>query len=230
MDGQGQGTILDDLEQAKISIDDVTVVEGNNGTTNAVFTVTLLEPNGRPISVGFATANGTAEGTADAGLSPDYGTTSGVLTFAPGETTKTITVAVLGDTDGFGPESDETFLVNLFGASPFLATITDGQGQGTILNDDEALSINDATVLEANNGTTTAVFTATLTGIVGGQTVTVDYVTADGTATAGSDYVESSGVLTFGPGVTTQTIAVTVNGDIAPGTKRDLLCHPEQHA
>src|SRR6185436_959650 len=88
----------------------------------------------------------------------------------------------------------------------------------TIVNDDfapSALSINNVGVTEANTGTTTATFTVTLTP-ASTQSVTVAYATADGTATtANSDYVTKSGTLTFAAGVTTQTIAVTINGDTA---------------
>jgi subtilisin family serine protease/subtilisin-like proprotein convertase family protein len=74
------------------------------------------------------------------------------------------------------------------------------------------LFLNDVTVSEGDSGTTTAVFTVTLTP-AGSETVTVDYLTTDGTAAAGSDYQAGSGTVTFSPGVTTQTITVTVNGD-----------------
>ena len=75
-----------------------------------------------------------------------------------------------------------------------------------------ALSINDVTVSEGNAGTSTGTFTVTLSAAAA-SAVTVNYATADGTATAGSDYVASSGTLTFSAGQTTKTIAVTINGD-----------------
>jgi uncharacterized Zn-binding protein involved in type VI secretion len=186
-----------------ISINDVTVTEGNTGTTPAVFTVTLSAASSQTVTVNYATANST--GTAGS----DYTATSGTLTFAPGITSQTITVAVLGDTRN---EANETFFVNL--STPSNATIADGQGQGTILNDDAlpALSINNVTVTEGNTGTTPAVFTVTLSA-VSSQTVTVNYATANSTATAGSDYTATSGTLTFAPGITSQTITVAVLGD-----------------
>ncbi len=106
------------------------------------------------------------------------------LTFTPGQTSKTVTVLVNGDTTN---EANETFFVNLSGAAN--ANITDGQGQGTILNDDgaPALSISDVSVTEGNSGTVNAAFTVSLSP-ASGQTVTVNYATANGTATAGSDY------------------------------------------
>jgi hypothetical protein len=75
-----------------------------------------------------------------------------------------------------------------------------------------SLMINSASVTEGNSGTTPATFTVTLAP-ASAQTVTVAYATANGTATAGSDYAAKSGTLTFAAGVTMQTISVTVNGD-----------------
>ena len=68
------------------------------------------------------------------------------------------------------------------------------------------------TVTEGNSGTTTAAFTVTLSA-ASPQTVTVNYATANGTATAGSDYVAQTGTLSFTAGQTSKTISVTVNGD-----------------
>lgn len=187
-----------------LSINDVTITEGNTGTTLAVFTVSLSAASNQTVTVNYATAQGTA--TADS----DYTTTSGTLTFAPGITSRTLSVTVLGDTRS---EGDETFFVNL--SSPSNATIADGQGLGTIRNDDTlpTLSINNVTVTEGNTGTTAAVFTVTLSA-VSGQTVTVNYATANGTATSqGNDYTAAAGTLTFAPGVTSRTITVNVIGD-----------------
>ncbi len=113
--------------QPTLSINDVSAAEGNSGTTNFVFTVTLSAASNLPVNVDYATANGTAT-VADndyqaVALSP--------LTFNPGEVTKTITVLVNGD-QKFEP--DETFFVNLTNAAN--ATISRSQGVGTILNDD----------------------------------------------------------------------------------------------
>jgi Calx-beta domain len=188
---------------ASLSINNITVTEGNTGTTPAVFTVTLSTASNQTVTVNYATADGTAT------AGSDYSATAGTLTFTPGTTSQTITVAVLGDTR---TEANETFFVNL--STPSNATIADGRGQGTILNDDAlpALSINNVTVTEGNTGTTPAVFTVTLSA-ASGQTVTVNYATADGKATAGSDYTATAGTLTFTPGATSQTITVAVLGD-----------------
>ena len=204
--GQGIGTILnDDGAQPTLGITDVSVTEGNSGTTNATFTVSLSGPSGQTATVDYATADGTATAV---GANPDYVATSGMVTFLPGETTKIITVLVIGD---LLVEPNETFVVNL--SNPVNTTLAKAQGLGTILNDDVTISINDVTVAEGNSGTTNAVFTVSLSAPTT-QMVTVDFATADGTATAGSDYVPSSGTLTFNPGETTKTLTVLVNGDV----------------
>jgi hypothetical protein len=110
---------------ATLAISDGAVFEGDHGTVNAVFTVTLSEPATAKVTVNYGTADGTAQ------ASQDYDAATGTLTFAPGETSKTITIAVKGDQS---VEANETFFVNLSGASN--ADIGDGQGLGTILNDD----------------------------------------------------------------------------------------------
>ena len=109
-----------------LSINDVSVLEGNNNnTTAATFTVSLSQATTGSVLVNFMTANGSAI------AGDDYTFASGTLKFNPGETTKTITVAVKGDKKR---ESDETFRVNLSGADG--ATISDTQGSGIIRNDD----------------------------------------------------------------------------------------------
>jgi hypothetical protein len=193
-----------------ISINDVTVAEGNSGTTDATFTVTLSAASASAVTVKYDTADGTAT------AGSDYQAATGTLTFTPGQTTQTITVKVNGDT---AAESNETFAVNL--SNPTNATIADGQGLGTITNDDQppsgsqpSISINDVTVQEGNTGTTNAIFTVTLSA-VSSSTVSINFATADISATAGTDYQSTSGNLTFAPGETSKTITVTVIGDTA---------------
>lgn len=205
----GTATITnDDSGLPTLSVTDVSVTEGNFGTVPATFTVTLSAASASTVSVAYATANGTA-------LSPgDYQAANGTLSFAPGVTTQQVTVLVNGD---FVSEAAETFLLDL--SAPVNAVIADAQGVGTILDDDStpSLTINDVSVLEGAAGTVTAVFTLSLSG-PSGLTVTVNAATANGTATTatgvgGSDYVATSATVTFAPGTTTRTFAVTVNGD-----------------
>jgi len=199
-----------------LSIDNVTVTEGDAGTTDAVFTVSLSPASDQPVSVDFATADNTATAGAD------YQSNSGSLSFPAGTTSQNITVQVNGDT---ADESDETFWVNL--SNPSNAIIADGQGAGTITNDDTAsalpsLSINNVTVTEGDAGTVNAVFTVSLSP-ASDQPVSVDFATADNTATAGADYQANNGSLSFPAGTTTQNITVQVNGDTADESNETFL-------
>ncbi|HYR75689.1 MAG TPA: Calx-beta domain-containing protein [Pyrinomonadaceae bacterium] len=203
LDGSGLGTITNDDTEPAISIGDKTQTEGNAGTSNFDFAVTLSNPSAQTVTVHYTTVDGTATQPSD------YTTTSGTLTFAPGETNKTVSVSVNGDTTF---EADETFTVTL--DTPTNATILDGSGLGTITNDDTqpSFSIDDVTHNEGNSGTTSYVFTVTKNG-ASDISATVHFATVDGTATQPSDYASNSGTLTFAGGVTTQTITVLVNGD-----------------
>jgi subtilisin-like proprotein convertase family protein len=116
----------------RLSIGDVTVTEGNTGTVPATFTVTLSATSAATVTVNYATANGTA-------VAPgDYAPATGTLVFSPGETTKTFTVDVAGDTL---EESAETFFINLTSPSSG-ALIGDGQGVGNILDNDSPPVVN----------------------------------------------------------------------------------------
>jgi hypothetical protein len=201
------GTILND-DLPALSIDDVTLAEGNAGTSNATFTVSLSVPAG-PGGVSFDIA--TANGTATAGVDYVANSLTG-QTIAAASSTYTFTVLVNGDALN---EPNETFFVNVTNVTG--AVVADGQGLGTITNDDPlpSLSINNASVIEGNAGTVNAVFTVTL-GAASGQAVSVNYATADGTAVAPGDYIAASGTLNFTPGQLTQTVTVVVNGDITP--------------
>ncbi len=109
------------------SINDVSVTEGNSGTVNAVFTVTRSGDVSRAVAVDYATANGTAVAPGDYLAIPTT-----LLSFAAGQTSRTVTVVVNGDTL---KEANETFFVNLTNATGG-AVISDNQGVGTIVNDD----------------------------------------------------------------------------------------------
>ena len=207
-------TINDDDAAPSISINDASVTEGNSGTTNAVFTVTLSAASNLTVNVDFATANGTAT-TAGS----DYQSNNGTLTFAPGETQKSITVLVNGDT---GNEPNETFFVNLSNAQN--ATVSDNQGLGTILNDDAPgvqLSSNSYTFSEgAGHGD----IIVTRTGDIS-QALTVDYQTSDqsgatpcqtnnnGFASDRCDYTTASGTLRFAAGEAQKTIQLVLIDD-----------------
>ncbi|WP_407153952.1 Calx-beta domain-containing protein [Bradyrhizobium sp. STM 3557] len=207
---QGVGTIANDDAAAgvgNISVNDVSITEGNSGTKVATFTVTRSGGTAA-FAVNYATADGTATAGSDYVAQP-----TSTLSFAAGDLTKTISVTINGDTT---VEPDETFFVNLSGATNG-GTITKSQGVGTITNDDAAagvgnISVNDVSITEGNSGTKVATFTVTRSG--GTAAFAVNYATADGTATAGSDYVaQPTNTLSFAAGDLTKTISVTINGD-----------------
>jgi hypothetical protein len=204
LDGQGAGTINnDDLNGVRIN--DVAVAEGNAGTKLLTFTVSLAQPLANAVTFNASTQSGTATVGSDfVGI--------GVTPFAipAGPLSTPVSVTINGDT---AVEANETFLVNVSAASG--APLLDGQGTGTIANDDViGLKINDACVSEGNSGTKVMTFTATLTQAAPG-TVTFNASTQSGTATVGSDFVGSGGPQPYSiaAGQLSRTIAVTVNGD-----------------
>ncbi len=210
-DSPATGTINND-DAATLAIDDVTHNEGNAGGTTYTFTVTLTGDVDQAFTVAYATAD-------DSATAPDNAYTAvaaTALNFAGtnGET-QTFNITVNGDTK---VEADERFFVNL---SNVLAggkdvTISDAQGDGNITNDDTAtLEIDNVTNNEGNAGGTTYSFTVTLTGAVD-QAFTVDYATADDSATAAdNDYnaVAATALNFAGTNGETQTFNITVNGD-----------------
>jgi probable HAF family extracellular repeat protein len=186
-----------------LTITDASGIEGNSGTTAFVFSVTLSAAYDQAVTVEFATQGG---GSATTGS--DYEAADGTLIFAPSETTKTITVRVIGDRLA---ESSETFFVNVTTGDAFVA---DSQGAGTIVDDEPRISIGDVTKTEGRPGKKTLfTFTVTLSAAYD-QPVTMSFRTVDGTATTtGGDYVANTGTLTFAPGETTKTITIEVKGD-----------------
>ena len=212
-DAQGKGTIVDDDPQPELSVNDVSIAEGNSGLKNLVFTVSLNNASSKAITVNYATSNGTAI------AGSDYVAKNGSLTFAPGVTAQTVTIEINGDTLN---ELDETF--NLALTAPVNATLVRANGVGTITNDDPlpSLAISDVSVVEGNSGTTNATLTVTLSA-ASGRNVTVDFATADGTATAGSDYTAQNGTLTFTPGQTSRNITIAVTGDTVTEANETIL-------
>ncbi|MEX2188054.1 MAG: Calx-beta domain-containing protein [Pirellulales bacterium] len=210
-DGTGVGTITNN-DSATISIADMSVVEGNSGTTNLVFNVTMSNPVDAAVTVLANTTNGTAtSGTDYTALSNQ------TITFNAGSTTATVTVAVTGDTV---VEPNETFTITLSGvsASGRNVTIDDGIATGTITNDDTnsaSLSIAAGTLIEGDSGATNMTFTVTLANPPASGDVTVQFATSNIGATAGTDYTATSGTLTFAQGTTSQTINVPILGDTA---------------
>ena len=189
------------VSKASISIDDVTVGEQDGF---ADFVIRLDAPTSAPLTVNYSTAPSTASNYSD------FIPVSGALTFAPGETVKTVSVQVVDDPD---TEATEVFKMNLSTPSAN-ATIARASATATIIDNDAPsgtpqVSINDLVVDEAAG---TANFVITFDRPSAGV-VSINYATQDGTALAGSDYVAASGTLNFAPGETAKTVKVLVIND-----------------
>jgi hypothetical protein len=205
----GTGTITDNDGTPTLSINGPVTVNEAAGTIT--YTVTLSNPSANAVSVTAATVAGSAS------LGSDFTATSTVLTFAPGVTSQTLSVAVLNDPVF---EGSETFSVQL--SAPSNATIAtgfatttiadDGTGAGGTDNDTPNLVLSGPAVIDEAAGTAT--YTVTLSN-ASASMVTVTYATANGTAVAGSDYGSTAGTLSFAPGVLTQTISVPIANDTA---------------
>jgi hypothetical protein len=203
--GLGFGVIEDDDPVPVVRPGEARIAEGDADTSVLSIPVTLSAPSGRTVTVDWTTAD------ADALAGEDYIAASGTLTFLPGETIKTVDIAVIGDTSD---EPDETMLVVM--SNPTNAKIGGFYGLGAgVIEDDDPLPVvmpGDATVTEGDADTALLSVPVTLSAPTR-RTVTVDWTTADDDAVAGEDYVAASGTLTFLPGETNKTIDVAVIGD-----------------
>ncbi|MFT8243170.1 Calx-beta domain-containing protein [Roseomonas sp. BN140053] len=201
------GTIRNDDVAAPVvpavSVADASVLEGHSGTTSLGFTVSLSQASAAPVVVRWDALGGTAT----PGI--DFEAAGGTLTFAPGQTSATVAVTVRGDTVF---EPDETFRLVL--SAPSGATLGRAEAAGTIRNDDviPAVSVGDAAMAEGNAGTSQMAFNVTLSQ-ASSAPVTVRWDAVGGTATPGTDFEAAGGILTFAPGQTSATVAVTVRGD-----------------
>lgn len=192
-------SITDNDNAPTLSIDNVTVSEADGSAT---FTVTRTGLTQLTATAQFATANGTATEPGD------YTSTLASISIAGGGATGTDSVTV-PITNNTVHEATETFTGNL--TSPGSATIADGQGVATVNDDDAApvFSVNDVSVAE-NVAGGTASFTVTLTG-ESDLPASVNFATANGSATQPSDYATNTGTLNFAAGSAPRTQAVTVS-------------------
>ena len=207
-------TVNDDDGAPTLSINNPTVTEGDSATAALSFTVRLTPASGRQVTVAYGD-----QGTGTARAGTDYtALAAGTLTFAPGDTSKTVAVTVTGDVID---EPDETVVVRL--SSPANATLTGGEttldGTGTIEDNDPTptLSVADAAgVTEGDVATpdppNNMTFTVQLSA-ASGRLVTVPY-TLGGIATAGADYTAPNPLsVTIAPGSTEANITIPVKGD-----------------
>lgn len=206
---RGVATIRDDEPLPSVSVTQPTVTEGDSGSQPATFTVTLSRPSVRTVDVWYETADGTAKT-----WQRDYDPANGQLTFAPGETSHTVDVGVLGDR---AAETTETFTLRYSTKSPSL-TSRSSRATAIIVDNDVAAAsvlgatIDDVSVTETNRRAATAIFRISLSRS-DHPPVTVRYTTADATAKAIRDYKATSGVLTFQPGEFRKTVSVPVVPD-----------------
>ena len=194
------GTITDDDPEPVLRLTPAAQSESENAASMS-FTVELGAASGKTVTVAYATSDGTAR------AGTDYTERSGTLTFRPGEArTRVIAVPILPDRLD---EEDEDFTLTL--SAPTNAALGAAAATGTIEDDDAepVLSIADERLVEADAD---MVFEVTLSA-ASGREVTVDYETSDGTATAGADYTERHGTLTFAEGETEKRIPVRILAD-----------------
>ena len=185
----------------------------NEGDGTATFTVTRSGDTTGVSSVFAITSDGTA-------LQPgDYTSVVTQVNFAANQTTAQVNVPIIDDAVF---ETPEQFLVNL--VAPVNATIIDASGVGTILDDDNAavqtfVGINDVVVDESAG---VATFIVTRSGDLN-VTSSVDYVTADNSATAGADYTATNGTLNFAVGQAFLTIDVPITEDLLDELDENFL-------
>jgi fibronectin-binding autotransporter adhesin len=183
-----------------------TSISEDGATSTITATLSAAATTDTTVTIGRASSS-------TAALTDDFTLSSTTITILAGQTTGTATLT--GATDSLD-EADETAVIEITAVSGGDGATESGTQTATVtLTDNDAaptLSIADTSVTEGNSGTTTMTFTATLDA-ASGKTVTVDYATSNGTATAGSDYTAASGTLTFSPGETSKTFTVTVSGD-----------------
>ncbi|WP_420633094.1 Calx-beta domain-containing protein [Candidatus Palauibacter sp.] len=184
---------------SQLSVADAEATEEEDAAVE--FVVTLTPAASDTVTVDYATADGTAT------AGEDYTATSGTLTFAAGDTTKTISVSITDDTLD---DDGETFTLTLGNASSGVQ-LGDATATGTINDNDESLptvSVSDASATEGD----AVAFTVSLSATSSRQ-VTVDYATSDGTATSGTDFTAHSGTLTFATNETSKTVSVATTDD-----------------
>ena len=189
-----------------LTVNDVSITEGNSGLSYARMTVTLTPASEQTSSVLFGTVPDTAS------PNEDYAPVYGSLTFAPGETTRTVDVPIIGDTKF---ETDES--LKLFISTPVNATIADDRGVCTIINDDSSalsITLEDAVLIEGDNGTMNMGFKARLSA-PSNLTIGFSYTTVPtGSATQDVDYGWVGGGGGFWPGQTQTTLVVPIKGDL----------------
>ena len=201
--GSATGTVVNTDTPPTLS---VAPAWANEYADPLLFTITRSGATGNTVTVNYATANGSAI------AGPNYTATSGVLTFGPGVTFQSVAVPTTSDLT-YTSNLTMTLILSAPSSPALLGT---GSATGTITNTDAQPSLSIASA-SANEGTPLT-FSVVRSGATGNP-VSVNYATSNGSATAGTNYTATSGVLTFGAGVTTQTITVpTINDNAVTGS------------
>lgn len=196
-------TIADDDAPPAIALASADFAAVEN-TGSAIITVTLSMSSTLPVSVDYATSDGTATGN------EDYTPVSGTLTLLPGAAAQTFSIPLLDD---LVEEAAETVLIAL--SNPINATLGNPvTATLTIENDDTVRHLNFSNAAYLVNEVAGAVTLQVVLDLPTNQTVTVAYTTSDLTAKAGQDYVAKSGTLTFAPGQTSQPLTITLLNDL----------------
>ena len=211
--GTAVGTIIapDDTAASRIlSISDTSIDEGNSGTTNLAFTISVSATSDNDIKVKYRTENSSESNPAIAG--EDYEAKSGIATITAGDTTTTITIGIIGDTN---VEIDEVFDIVL--SNPQYASLTgNDRATGTIKNDDSAtLSISDSSISEGNSGVKRITFKVT-SNYNSAFPISFDYITVNGSAssaTSDDDFVKKEGSATISAGSKSASIDIVIFGD-----------------
>jgi hypothetical protein len=196
-------TILDDDPAPAFSITDITQSEGTGPGQSVVFTISLSAPSGLPASVTYSTTDGTTT------AGSDYTAAAGILTFSPGEISKTVTINVNGDS---AYENDETFYLDL--TAPTESMISKSRGTAVLTNDDTqpTISVADSSITEATGSTVQLVFNVVLS-VPSGLPTRVNYATAAGSAVSPADFSAVSGQLLFQPGESSKQVKINIAGD-----------------
>ena len=202
--GGGSDAFVAKLSQPTVQLSAATL-SVSEAAGSAAVNVTLSAAAPVPVTVNYATSNGTAT------AGSDYTAQSGTLTFAPSQTSQSISVPISDDNID---EPNETFSIALSTAvgarlgTPNSTTVT-------ITDDDPVPTVSwQAANISVNEAAGSALVSAVLTNPAA-ATITVHYATSNGTATAGSDYTTTSGTFTFAPGVTSQSATVPILNDAA---------------
>jgi hypothetical protein len=198
----GVGTIIDNDAEPTLTVSDVVAAEGGFGNPSFTFKVSLSAPSSKTVSFRYATADGTAK-------SNDYAAVNNTWNIPAGTLSADIYVGISGENIY---EPDENFFLNI--TEPVNVTIGDGQGKGTIVNDDPIPTLNlfSGNIAEGDTGTKSAQITVNLSNPTY-LPVTVNLLTGDGTALGGKDFVASDNVVTIPAEAQSSTTNVQILGD-----------------